>query len=265
MQVAAERYPDVAGQSNNPAMGDRRSNVDTDTGIPFPTFIEAASMGRLLFISPHLDDAAFACGRLVASVSDAIVATLSVGAPAPCSALIESDRAAGDDVVARLQEEDRQVLSQLGAWPLWLEVQDRSVDEVVEHLLRLLVQCEPDATFFPLGLSHADHQLTRQAASILVHASSGCRWFAYEDALYRRLPAQREEAIAELGRAGLALSPARFVEAPDAISRKERAIACYISQRRALATPDRPGIADLLADEAYWLVRPAKGAGRGTG
>lgn len=268
MPASSERYLRLGGQSGNPATVDRRSNVDTDTGEPFPTFIEAVGMGRLLFISPHLDDAAFACGRLLASVSDALVATLFAGAPAPCSALTEWDRAAGfeagDDVVARRREEDRQALGQLGAWPLWLELRERqygpepSVDEVVDQLVRLLVQCEPDAIFFPLGLFHSDRQLTRQAASVLVHACSGCRWFAYEDALCRRLPAERDEAIVDLGRAGLALSAARFVEAPDAASRKERAVACYASQLRALATPGRPGNADLFAEEAYWLVRPAK-------
>lgn len=268
MPASSERYLRPGGRAGNPAGIERRSNVDSDTGLPFPTFIDAAGMGRLLFISPHLDDAAFACGRLLASVSDAIVATLFAGVPAPYSALTEWDRAAGfkagDDVVARRREEDRQALGQLGAWPLWLELQDRqygpepSLDQVVARLVRLLFQCEPDAVFFPLGLFHSDHQLTRQAASVLVRACSGCRWFAYEDALYRRLPAQREEALADLRRAGLGLSAARFVEAPDAASCKERAVACYASQLRALATPGRPGNIDLFADEAYWLVRPAK-------
>lgn len=268
MPASSDRYQRSGGQSRTPASGDRRSTVDTDPGMPFPTFIEAARMGRLLVISPHLDDAVFACGRLLASVPEAVVATLFAGAPPSGAALTEWDRAAGfqtgDNAIAQRREEDRQALGELDAWPLWLELQDRqygpeqSVDEVVAQLIRLLVQCEPEATFFPLGLFHSDHQLTRQAASALVKACSGCRWFVYEDAFYRQIPSQREEALADLAQGGLTLSAARFIEAADAVSRKERAIARYASQLRALATPGRPGHADLFAEEAYWLVRPAK-------
>lgn len=230
---------------------------------------EASRLGRILIISPHLDDAVFACGRLLASVPDAIVGTVFAGSRSALAELTEWDCCAGfqrgDDVVMQRREEDRQALACLGAWPLWLELQDRQygpephLDEVVGQLLGLLKQCTPDTVLFPLGLFHADHQLTRQAASVLVPACSGCGWFAYEDALYRRLPGLRDEAIAAMQQAGLSLVPARFIEAEDAARRKGCAVACYASQLRALATPGRPGTADLHEAEAYWQVMPASG------
>ena len=38
--------------------------------------------GRLLVISPHLDDAVFACGRLIASHPSCVVVTVFAGLPA---------------------------------------------------------------------------------------------------------------------------------------------------------------------------------------
>lgn len=227
-------------------------------------------MGRRLFISPHLDDAVFACGRLLASAPDAIVATVFAAPPPVGSALTEWDRAAGfasgDDVVACRREEDRQALAALDAWPLWLDLPDSQyapappLAKVVGQLRALLVQCEPQAVFFPLGLFHADHRLTRQAVLALLPACSGCHWYAYEDALYRRLPGQREAGMTAVLRAGLTPYPAYFAEVDEAAGRKHRAVACYGSQLRALGTPGRPGHADLVAAESYWRISGGQGA-----
>lgn len=244
-----------------------------DDGVPQPAEIampvagfpaDPRQLGRLLFISPHLDDAVFACGRLLASAPGAIVATVFAAPPAPGSALTEWDRASGfaraDDAIACRREEDRRALVTLDAWPLWLDLPDSQyapappLAEVVEHLRRLLVQCEPQAVFFPLGLFHADHHLTRDAVLTLLPACSGCHWFAYEDALYRRLPGEREAGMTSLVQAGLAPRAACFAEADGAAGRKRHAVACYESQLRALSTPGRPGHADLAADESYWWI-----------
>lgn len=223
-----------------------------------------AGSGRLLFVSPHLDDAVFACGRLLASNADAIVATVFAAPPAPGTPPTEWDRAGGftegDDVVGSRREEDRQALALLNAWPLWLELPDSQyapsppLSEITDRLHALLVQCEPQAVFFPLGLFHADHRLTREAVLALLPACSGCSWYAYEDALYRRLPGQWKAGMAALARAGLGASSVGFAEADDAGERKRRAVACYGSQLRALGTPGRPGCADLAAAESYWRI-----------
>lgn len=226
-----------------------------------------AAPKRAFFISPHLDDAVFSCGRLLASLPDALVATVFAGSPAPGGDLTEWDRIAGfergDDVVAQRREEDRQALARLTAWPLWLGFTDRqygaepAVGEIAAELLPLLRQSEADAVFFPLGLFHSDHRLTREAALVFARRCAGCAWFAYEDALYRRLPSFRDAALADLRGGGWALSPARFDEVAGAATKKRDAVACYASQLRALARPGMPGLADLQAPEAYWQVVPA--------
>lgn len=229
--------------------------------------IEFAADQRILFISPHLDDAVFACGRLLATFPGAVVGTVFAGRPPAGLGLSEWDRAAGfragDDVVGARREEDRRALTLLGAWPLWIDLVDaqygsgESLDQVMAQLRQLFMQCLPEAVFFPLGLFHSDHRLCHEAALTLLDRCSGIRRFAYEDALYRRLPGLRDEKIAELERAGRAPRPVRFAEANDAAAKKRQAVACYRSQLKALVTPGRPGAADLAADEAFWHVGPA--------
>lgn len=231
-----------------------------------PEPIEIPAGHRLLVVSPHLDDAVFACGCLLASVPGAVVATLFAGRPPAAAGLSEWDAAAGfvagDDVVGARREEDRRALEQLDAWPLWLDSVDAqygpgpSLAEVVAQLRLTLMQCLPQTVLFPLGLFHSDHRLCHEAALVVMDRVVGCRWFAYEDAFYRRLPGQRHDRIAELRRAGRAPRPVRFAEAADAAARKRRAVACYRSQLAALDTPGRPGHADLESDEGYWQVEP---------
>lgn len=229
-----------------------------------PLSREPAPSRRLLIVSPHLDDAVFACGRLLAAVPDSVVATVFAGAPPPGAALTEWDRAAGfaegEDVVAARREEDRQALAALGAWPLWLDFRDRQYGEepqlaaVVGELRYLLMQCLPDTVLFPLGLFHSDHRLAREAALVLLERCPSCRWLAYEDALYRCLPEERDQALARLAEAGLQPQPVRFAESAGAGDLKAQAVACYRSQLTALATPGRPGPADLAAAEGYWQL-----------
>lgn len=223
---------------------------------------------RPLFISPHLDDAAFSCGRLLASLPDAVVATVFAGVPPPGRELTDWDRAAGfergDDVVAARRDEDRQALTRLAAWPVWLDFLDRqyapepAIAEVAAELHGLLRQCQADAVFFPLGLFHSDHRLTRRAALGFARACSGCDWFVYEDAWYRHLPGWQAEARAEFAQNGLALSPAQFTEADGAAARKREAVACYRSQLRALEARHGPGVNALDGAEIYWRLESKK-------
>lgn len=224
----------------------------------------------VLVLSPHLDDAVFACGRLLASVPSATVATIFAGRPPPDIPLTEWDRASGfhsgDDVIGARRNEDRAALGLLGATPLWLDFRDRQYglppesDEVAERLERVLDERHPEMVFFPLGLFHSDHHLTYDAALLLLGRHPELEWVAYEDRLYRRLQGLGEEKIGHLRRIGLAPQPIRFPELADASDRKSRAVAQYRSQLRALATPGRPGHQDVFGTEAYWrLATPAHG------
>lgn len=226
----------------------------------------------VLVLSPHLDDAVFACGRLLASVPAPTVATIFAGRPPPRAPLTEWDRASGflpgEDVIGARRDEDRAALGLLGARPVWLDFRDRQYglaprpDEIAARLEAVLAHCRPDAVFFPLGLFHSDHHLTYDAALLLLGRHPRLRWYAYEDRLYRRLPGLCEEKIEHLRRVGLAPRPIRFPEAAAAPVRKRRAVARYRSQLRALATPGRPGHQDVFGEEAYWrLATPVQAAG----
>jgi LmbE family N-acetylglucosaminyl deacetylase len=231
--------------------------------------IDLSPPTRPIFLSPHLDDAVFSCGRLLASLQEPVVATVFAGSPPSGTPLTAWDRAGGfgpkDDVVAKRREEDRQALSVLGARPWWLPLTDcqygasPTIGEVAAELYRLFERCEPDAIFFPLGLFHDDHRLVRNAVLLLLVEHPSGRWYAYEDALYRRLPGEREAGLLALRQTGCAISPAHFPETTHAEAKKRVAISRYHSQLQALVTPGRPGIADLDAPEAYWAVRYSRG------
>lgn len=218
----------------------------------------------VLVLSPHLDDAVFACGRLLASVSAPTVATIFAGRPPRWAPLTEWDRAAGfqagEDVIGARRDEDSAALRLLGATPLWLNFCDRqygqgaSPREIAHRLEAVIARCRPGSVFFPLGLFHSDHHLTYDAALLLLAGHPQLQWFAYEDRLYRRLPGLCEEKIEHLRRVGLAPCPISFPEAAAAGARKCRAVARYRSQLRALATPGRPGHQDVFAAETYWRL-----------
>src|SRR4051794_34790500 len=150
---------------------------------------------RLAVISPHLDDAVFGAGELIAAHPGAVVITAFAGVP-PGDALTGWDRDCGfsgsRQAMFTRRREDVEALELLGATPCWLPFCDAqyapSPDEsAVRAALALeLERHSPDLVAFPLGLFHGDHQLVSRAAQDLVEA--GRIWLAYEDALYRRLP-----------------------------------------------------------------------------
>lgn len=221
----------------------------------------------ILVLSPHLDDAVFTCGRLLASVPAPTVATIFAGRPPPDLPLTEWDRASGfrtgDDVVGARREEDRAALGLLGAIPLWLDFRDRQYgpppapEAIADRLDGVIRERHPGSVFFPLGLFHSDHQVTYEAALLLMTRLPEFDWVAYEDRLYRRLPGICDEKIEHLRRIGLAPRQVRFSEVAAAPVRKSRAVAQYRSQLRALATPGRPGHQDVFGGEVYWRLATA--------
>jgi LmbE family N-acetylglucosaminyl deacetylase len=218
----------------------------------------------LLVLSPHLDDGVFCCGQLVASHVDAVVATVFAGRPPVRRELTEWDRAAGfqpgDDVIGRRQTEDRAALAILGATPVWLNFCDSQYQaspsraQVAREVAALLDRSSPGTVLFPLGIFHSDHRLVHDAAMVVAKRRARLHWIAYEDVMYRRIPGVLDDRLRALDRAGLDPAPVAVPYAPRAAARKRRAVACYQSQLTALATPGRPGHADLAAPEGYWRV-----------
>jgi LmbE family N-acetylglucosaminyl deacetylase len=217
----------------------------------------------LLAISPHLDDAVFACGEALLRHPGAVVAsvfaarTTTTGTPTPW------DRDAGfapdEDVVQHRRAEDRAALAVLDAQPYWLEFLDRqyvccgedkdrsAIERAIEEALHWL---KPSHVLVPLGLYHSDHILASDAALAVALDFPGVRWTAYEDALYRRLAGLVQRRLYELERIGWCATP---VDMPaGGIERKRIAVACYASQLRALGTIQRLGHADAFARERYW-------------
>jgi LmbE family N-acetylglucosaminyl deacetylase len=224
----------------------------------------------VLVFSPHLDDAVFACGGLLAAHRGAVVATVFAGSPANYRDLTPWDRdagfAAGDDVMNARRAEDRAALQKVDAEPDWLDFPDRqyvpageaqdhaAVETAIEEVLH---RHQPVLALLPLGLFHSDHLLASDAILAVAADFPGVRWAAYEDALYRRLPGLVQARLAHLHRAGWRATP---LELPGgAVGRKREAVACYASQLRALATAQRLGHADAFAPERFWGLEHTPG------
>ncbi len=217
---------------------------------------------RALFVSPHLDDAVFSCGERIASEDDAVAITLFAGRPRRGSPLTGWDAdcgfAPGDDVIGARRAEDDEALGVLGARACWLDFRDDqygdeyAVDAVLQALAGAIAREEPRSIYFPLGLFHRDHRRASEASLALVDRFASPRWYAYEDAIYRRLDASSEARRQELRDAGYALEQAAFTIGDGAPARKRAAVACYRSQLRGLGVRSRGD--DILAPETYWRI-----------
>jgi LmbE family N-acetylglucosaminyl deacetylase len=219
-------------------------------------------VARLVAVSPHCDDAVFGCGALLARHPGAVVLTIFAGRP-PVYGLTGWDEAAGfgagDDVVAARRAEDRAALAILGATPVWLEFLDSqygrspSVTEVAAAVETGVLGANADAVAVPLGLFHVDHQLAHEAALVVACRHPELRWFAYEDAIYRRVSGLIDDRLDRLRNQGFrpAAADLRVHDGPDL---KRRAVACYASQLRALSAPGFPGYDDVFEPERFWRL-----------
>jgi LmbE family N-acetylglucosaminyl deacetylase len=218
-------------------------------------------LGRALFVSPHLDDAVLACGDLLSVHPGACVLTVFAGAP-DAAPLTDWDRLCGferpDEVMPRRKEEDRRALSLLDAYPEWLGYLDAqygrqpSLQALADTLCERIERFSPDAVAFPLGLFHDDHRLVAEALLAAGAGGPGRYWLLYADALYRSLPDLIGPRVDELRQRAFELTP--LDPLPITLS-KRRAVGCYASQLRALATPGHVPIEQAFLPEAYWALR----------
>jgi LmbE family N-acetylglucosaminyl deacetylase len=231
-------------------------------------------LGRVMVISPHLDDAVFSCGELLSAHPRATVATIFAGTPPAGRATTDWDRACGfrsacEAMVAR-RNEDASALLALGARPVWLNFLDSQycngsagaavpqADDIAESIALLVTREQPDAVLFPLGLFHSDHDLTHRAclaawqaqSSQLLPGQSSPRWLAYEDALYHRMDGLREQRLAGLNESGVRAS-VHPVTWQGNRAAKAAAMACYASQLKAFGPG---GYDDTANSEAYWTL-----------
>lgn len=227
--------------------------------------------GKVLVISPHLDDAVLGCGDLLATRPGATVVTVCAGTPRRSHPLTEWDAACGfasaQQATAIRRTEDRSALAALSAQAQWLEYLDdqygggapdaRWLAAVARDLRRAIRADDPEVVLCPLGLFHHDHERVHAAARLVLAREPHRAWYAYEDALYRRIPGLVQQRLVELAAHNIVATPDHSVTSPitaRARSTKRRAIRCYASQLRGLGTPGRPGYLDALSPEAYWLL-----------
>jgi LmbE family N-acetylglucosaminyl deacetylase len=217
----------------------------------------------LLIFSPHLDDAVFACGELMAQHPGAQVVTVFASSPVDFCGVTPWDAASGfnsaQQAIAQRRMEDTQALSRLAAHPAWLDFCDSQYGTVPPradlhaHLSHVLRDSDAQTVLLPAGLFHSDHVLLHQILISMYAQHSERTWLMYEDALYRRIPRLLQQRLSVLADVGISATPFDFPHEARLHSAKRQAVACYASQLRALADAAH-GYADVFMPERYWRL-----------
>jgi len=226
---------------------------------------------QITVISPHLDDAVFSCGSLLAGSLDALVITVFAGIPDPCVKAPAWDKAAGftsghQAVLAR-RKEDAESMRRLGARGAWLHFWDGQYGRCYDPIelippLRTVLQQRGGAILMPMGLVHPDHLLTSNACLAvreeLLLAQQPARnektchpafWLVYEEAIYRRDSAAVDIRLAAWKRAGLGMCTVRFPTSN--AEKKAYAVNAYQSQLPLFGVAKRT---DIGLAERYWRL-----------
>ena len=208
-------------------------------------------MPTALFLSPHLDDAAFSCGGTVALLGDAgwrcVVATAftrSVPDPAGFALACQLDKGLGPEVdyMALRRDEDRNACALLGAEPRWIDLPEAPhrgygsapalfgpadpADQVwralADEVSALLAELRPERFYAPQGLGgHVDH---RQVIRAVLDRAEPARVRFWRDAPYiLRDPAARPDPNVPPG-------AAERVDITAGLERKVAASCAYASQ-----------------------------------
>jgi LmbE family N-acetylglucosaminyl deacetylase len=258
----------------------RREEVDvapntTGDGLPYcgtPKACESALMtpglsdldstGRLLVISPHLDDAVLSCEGLLKFARDVHVLTIFGGDAPPGAPMAEWDLecgfSPGINVMEARRTEDAQALAGLGAIPLWGEelqegyrTEPASPDRIIALINDTIDTISPSHFLFPLGLKHRDHLLVAAASGAVARSRSLPNSYIYAERPYAQA---KELRVVARRRGELSASGAEFAceRLPRGVRRGDRsAIRCYPTQLRGLRmSAFRIGI----FRERYWRV-----------
>lgn len=235
----------------------------------------------LIVISPHLDDAVFSCGNLLAARRGALVVTVFAGEPGEAVDAPDWDRAAGFEsgveAVRARRQEDAQALRLLGAEPVWLDFLDSqygvrtSAVDIAVRLGRLLSLQQRATVVAPMGLFHSDHILVNAACMVLREAASAeqsalaagyaeppampepPKWLFYEDAIYRRMPGMVQSRLAGWWQEGMVAAPVHLPVGQHH-ARKAQAVEAYASQLQLFNAQQ---LADIGVPERYWTLDTA--------
>lgn len=218
---------------------------------------------RPLLISPHLDDAVFACGEWLLDHPGTPVLTLFAGDPPADLPLTAWDRRCGFHdgraAMAARREEDQGALALLDAVPRWLPfLDDQYGVPVMQCALTEAITAHTRATaanalVMPLGLFHADHRHAADAALQAHDHLPSLQLMAYEDVPYRAIEGLLQQRLAELRHDGWIATPLKApTRTPD--GRKAAALARYASQLRAFGDG---GLDDPFRPERLWTLQRA--------
>jgi len=219
-------------------------------------------------VSPHLDDAVFSCGMLLATHPGSVVCTVFAGEP-PTRQVTQWDRASGfadsHEAMHTRWREDQQALARCGASAVHLRFLDSqyaslpAAADVADAIAAAWRQSGIRRLVVPLGLYHSDHLATGEACSLLLRARDPAACVAYEDALYRTRPGIVADRCEALARAGVHARPLPddvlgASGGDEAAAAKRRAVRAYRTQLRAL---NDPYPYDLAEPERFWWLEAA--------
>jgi LmbE family N-acetylglucosaminyl deacetylase len=225
----------------------------------------------MLVVSPHLDDAVFACGALLASCPECTVVTVFAGLPADRRQITDWDARCGfanaGEAIAARRREDETALAALGAQPVWLGFRDSQYGDtptpqgVGAELRRILRRRTEAPLLLPLGLFHSDHLLAHEASLFAAAGLAEMPLLAYEDAPYRGMKGMLHRRLCELAQRRITatptdplslLQPTRSpADSREALVRKRVAVAAYASQLRGFG---EGGYDDLWRPERFWTL-----------
>jgi LmbE family N-acetylglucosaminyl deacetylase len=237
------------------------ASTTTATSMPSepPVFPPNESM---LIVSPHLDDAVFSCGALMAMRPGADTVTVFAGIPSENQSLTDWDALAGfsnaREAMRSRREEDRKALHIFSARPHWLDFLDGQYEpqhaEGMLHaaLMHVIHRFHPQHLFIPAGLFHSDHVIVHNVMLRLHHDFPDTTWWMYEDALYRRIDGLLQERLAELLRERFHATPFNLTDSIY-MEMKSVGMKCYRSQMRALNSRS-DYVSDLFSAERYWKL-----------
>ena len=220
--------------------------------------MNTAGSGTALLLSPHLDDVAFSCGGIAATLAaagwDVVVATCFTRSVHPATGFALScqrDKGLADetDYMAVRRDEDRAACEALGARPLWLDLPEaphRGYDSATalfapplpeddiagplgDRLHKLISAERPTLLLVPQGCGrHVDHLQVIRATLDACAALPDPPLLGF----YRDTPYVIRDPDAQPAPTVTAMAPraATVALGPEALAAKQAAVACFATQ-----------------------------------
>lgn len=203
-----------------------------------------------LFISTHLDDAVFSCGKLISVIENPTVLTVFGGVPDAENIVTAYDQKSGfssaKEAVEARNSENQTALALLGAKNITLDFVENQYDQTNNYAdlvkeLNKHIQ-EYDEIYIPLGLLHPDHLTVAQACK---EARQDKPTWVYMD-----MPYYVDDPIAA-GKALSQLEPNHYEYRGGDLGKKMQAVSCYASQVKIT------NLFHLMCDERYYKIEEA--------